>query len=348
MRSPFRRALIAVLLALGANAAATEAVRIDDKFNPAAMAATLLKPQSDGNKTVQGLMRVAIGSFDIEFVTRGSASASETWLSPAGYSGSRPGANVMSLSGVSDADMQAIADQVHARFVRELRATGVDLVPTSQVMNTATFRKLSDAGKSAPHYKSGSHEAATVVTAEGRPVGGASMVSKGGSGSAMDGFSAIAGSLITGRELAVETQAAVINVRMVVRFVEQAGNASLFSRVSGSASDGSKISPTVVAGETRIHVFTAQGGGSFTLQAPLQLDMAAFVGVKDRMSPGSKATGVGLAVLSFALGKNDSGTMTQFDAVADPLRYRELVSNGLARVGSMMVEQLKGLRWTQK
>ena len=345
MRSPVRSALIAVLLALAAMpAAASEAVRIDDKFNAASMAPSLLKPQSDGNKTVRGLIRVAIGAFDVEFVTRGSASAGDTRISPAGFSGSRPGANVMSLAGVSEADMQIIVDQVHARFVRELRSTGLDVVPTSQIMNTSTFRKLADANKAAPYNKGGSHESATVVTAEGRPVSGASLLAKGG-GSAMEGFSAIASSLITGRELAQETQATVINVRMVVRFVEQAGgNASLFSRVAGTPSEASKISPTVAAGETKIHIFTAQGGGSFTLQLPVQMDTDAFAGVKDRMSPGSKATGVGLAVLSFALGKNDSATITQFDAVADPQRYRELVSAGLARIGSMMVEQLKTLR----
>ncbi len=340
MRGPLVHAWIAMLLALAASGAgASEAVRLDEKFNPASMAATLLKPQSDGNKTVRGLMRVAIGSFDVEFVTRGSASVSDSWINPAGYTANRTGSNVMSLSGVGEADMQAIVDQVYGRFVRELRATGLDVVPTSQVMNTNTLRKMLDAGQPVPHYKSGT---------EGRPVSGASLVSKGGAGSAMDGFSAVASSLMAGRELALETEATVIHVRMVVRFVEQAGNASLLSRVAGTAAEASKISPTVVAGETRMHIFTAQGGGSFTLQAPAQMDSAAFIGVKDRMTPGSKATGVGLAVLSFALGKNDSGTMTQFDAVADPQRYRELVGGGLTRVGSMMVEQLKTLRWAPK
>ncbi len=345
MRSPVRSAIFATVLGLAAGSSmAVEAVRIDDKFNTATMAPALFKAQSDGNKTVRGLLRVAIGTFDVEFVTRGSSSASESWLTPAGLNTTRPNGNsVMSLSGVSEADMQAIVDQVHARFVRELRATGLDVVPTSQVMNTNTFRKMADTGKPAPHHKHGGQDAATVVTAEGRPVSGASLVPRGSS--AIEGFSAVAGSLITGHELAEETEATIINVRMVVRFVEQAsGNASLLSRVVGAAPEDTKLSPVVVAGDTKVHIFTAQGGGSFTLQVPLQVDPSAFTGVKDRMSPGSKATGVGLAVLSFALGKNDSGSLTQFEALADPQRYRELVGTGLGRVGSMMVEQIKTLR----
>ena len=290
--------------------------------------------------------RVAIGAFDIEFATKGSSSASATWLNHRNYGSERVSdGSYMALAGLKHADLQAIGDQVHAAFVRELKAAGLEVVPVAQLTDTEAFRKLASGGKTAPYVKSGAFESSTVVTAEGRPVTGASLAPSGGGLSAMGNFSALASAMLSGPDLARELDATVVNVRMVVRFVELPGaSPGLFGRVSGASTVETKVSPTVAAGQTRVQIFAPQGGGAFTLQSPLRIDPAAFTGVKDLMSPGSKATGVGLAVLSFAMGKNDSGALTQFEAVADPLRYRDLVGAGLGQVGSMMVEQLKTLR----
>ncbi len=347
MRFPLRLNLFALALPLCAlPALAADEVHIDPAFSAVSMAPSLLKAQSDGNKTVRGIRRVAIGSFDVEFATRGSSSASATWLNHRNYSVERASdGSYMALAGLKQADFQAIADQVHAAFVRELGAAGLELVPVARVMETDTFRKLAGGGKPAPYLKSGAFESSTVVTAEGRPVTGASLGPAGGSLSAMGNFSSVTSAMLSGPELARELDATVVNVRMVVRFVELPGTSpGLLSRVAGASTAASKVSPTVVAGETTVHLFAPQGGGAFTLQVPLRIDTAAFTGVKDLMSPGSKATGVGLAVLSFAMGKNDSGALTQFEAVADPLRYRELVGAGLGQLASMMAEQIKTLR----
>ncbi len=349
MHAHIKRSLLSALLAVAALPSfAADDVKLDDKFNAAAMASTLLSSQSDGNRAVYGLKRIAIASFDVEFATKGSASASATRMGQANSNGTNNRANAttyMSLGGVSDADLQAIVDQLHTDFVAQLKSAGIEVVPFDKIALAETYRKMVSGGQPSPHKKSGGNESSTVFTAEGRPVAGVSLATGGGGLAALTNFGAITSTMFSGPDIAKELDATVINVRMNVRFVEMASSSStLFGRISGSATVDSKVSPTIAASKTTVHIFTPQGGGAYTLEKPIQIDPAAFVGVKDVTSTGSKATMVGLAVLSMALGKSDSNSIKEFEAVADPVRYRELVGGGLGQVGSMMVERLKTLR----
>ncbi|MES2898105.1 MAG: hypothetical protein V4723_00180 [Pseudomonadota bacterium] len=328
---------------------AADAVKVDSNFDAAAMAPKLIKGQSDDNKMVRGIKRLAIGSFDVEFATKGSSSATATRMGQsanANGSNSRSTTSVsMALAGVNEADFQAIVEQLHADFVKQVKAAGIEVVGVDKVMNTETYRKMAASGKPAPHVKSGGNETSVVVTPEGRPVVGFSLMSKGGGLAALSNFSTFTGTMFTGPDIAKELDATVVNVRMVVRFVEQqSSNSSFLGRVSGSATVESKISPTIVAGDTTVHIFSPQGGGALTLQEPIQIDQAAFTGVRDVTSTAAKATGVGLAVLSFAMGSGSSTQIKEFEAVADPVKYRDLVGNGLGQVSSMMVHQLLMLR----
>lgn len=348
MSHPMRRTLIALCLAAASLAVqAAGSVTLDDKFNAAAMAPTLLKAGSDDNKTVRGLKRVAIGTFDVEFATKGSSSASATAIgSNANGTNNRANASTyMALAGVNEADFQAIVDQLYARFVADLGAAGLEVVPTATVVAAPSYVKMAGSGKPGPHAKSGGRESSVVVTAEGRPVVGVSLATKGGGLAALGNFSAITSTMFSGPDIAKDLDATVLNVRMVVRFVDmKSSDSSFLSRMSGDASVQSKLSPTIAAGDTMVTIYSPQGGGVFTLQSPIQINPAAFVGIKDVTSTSSKATMVGLAVLSMAMGKSDSNSIKELEAVADPVRYRELVGGGLGEVGSMMVEQLKTLR----
>ncbi|TDP61469.1 hypothetical protein [Roseateles toxinivorans] len=331
--------LACVLLALSALSAQAreEALILDAGFKPAELAGTLMKSSTDARE-VRGLKRVAITGFDVEFVTKGAASASATEI---GRSGSASTSVYVTLVGVAEPDFQAIVDQLYAEFVRDVQASGIEVVPAAQLMASGTYRKMAAGGSPAPHKKSGGGEWSTVFTPEGRPVMGLSLQSKGVLG-AFGGLASMSGAIFDNIELQKELDATLLTVRMVVKFVDLASSSSSFlGRISGTASVTGKVSPTIAAGATQMSLQSALGGAQFGLQRPLQIDAAAIPEIKD---VSSVAGNIGLAVLSLAIGKGGSATAVEKEAVADPVRYRELVSAGLGNVRELMVERIKGVR----
>ncbi|PWF54650.1 hypothetical protein [Massilia glaciei] len=333
-----RAAAGALLIAATFHAhAADEPLRADAGFKPAEMAATLMRPDNNA-ATVRGIKRLAITAFDVEFVTKGSAAASATAI---GRSGTANVSMTVTLKGVDDPDFQAIVAQLYADFVREVKAAGIELVPTETIMASAAYRKMAAGGKSSPHRKGGT-EPATVVAPEGRPIMGLSLAVKGGGLAALANFGAVAGGVFSGVELQKELDATLAQVRMVVRFVDLNKSSSGFlNRISGEAKVSAQVNPAIAAGDTNLNLQSGAGGERFSLQRALLLDGGAIPELKDTSSV---AGNVGLAVLSFAIGKGGSSSVVEKEAVADPARYRAVLGGGLGSVGSMMVEQLKTLR----
>jgi len=331
--------LAGALLALSAFSAQAreEALTLDAGFKPAELAATLMKSSTDA-KEVRGLKRVAITGFDVEFVTKGAASASATEI---GRSGTASTSVYVTLVGVAEPDFQAIVDQLYAEFVRDVQAGGIEVVPVAQLMASSTYQKMAAGGSPAPHRKSGGGEWSTVFTPEGRAVMGLSLQSKGLLGGFI-GMASLTSGIFDNLELQKELDATLLTVRMVVKFVDLASSSSsFFGRISGTASVTGKVSPTIAAGATQMTLQSALGGAQFGLQRPLQIDAAAIPELKD---VSSVAANIGLAVLSLAIGKGGSATAVEKEAVADPVRYRELVSAGLGNVRGLMVERIKGVR----
>ena len=86
---------------------------------------------------IKGMKRVALPSFQVEFVTRSSAQASTSGFASAGHSSVSAH---YTLVGVGEADFQALTNQLHADFVRDLQQMGVEVVPFSQVQASPAYR----------------------------------------------------------------------------------------------------------------------------------------------------------------------------------------------------------------
>ncbi|MES3025909.1 MAG: hypothetical protein V4857_30380 [Pseudomonadota bacterium] len=336
-RNTLRAVAGALLVAAAFHAnAANDPIR-GEAVKPAEMAAALMRPDNSA-ATVRGIKRLAITAFDVEFITKGSASSSATEI---GKSGTANVSMTVTLKGVDDPDFQAIVDRLYADFVRDVKAAGIELVPTETIMAAAAYRKMAEGGKASP-YKKGGNEPATVVAPEGRPIMGLSLTVAGGGLAALANFGAVTSSIFGGVELQKELDATLAQVRMVVRFVDLSKSSSSFlNRISGEASVSGQINPAIAAGATTLNLQSGAGGERFSLQRAIMLDGAAIPKIKDTSSV---AGNVGLAVLSFAIGKGGSSSVIEKEAIADPVRYREVLGGGLGSVSTMMVEQLKGLR----
>jgi hypothetical protein len=326
-------------LAMSPVVAANEVVSLENGFNAASAAASLLKPSGD-EKLAQGLKRVAITGFDVEFATHANASASATEI---GHRGTASTSVHVKLTGLSHADYQAIVDKLYADFASELKATGVELVPLARLMESEHYRKMVSAGAKSPHAKDSKGESLTVYTAEGRAVTGTSLSTEGGS--LMTGlatFGSATTNVVSGMELQKELDATLLNVRMVVRFADLASSSKSFlNRISGEASVRTKLNPMISAGSTTMSIQNGAGMVTYILQKPLQINGEAIPELRDTSSV---ATNVGLAVLNMAIGNGSRSSVSEKEAIADPGRYRELVGAGLGTVRELMIEKIKKLK----
>lgn len=329
--------LTLALASLSASANSDEPLMLDSAFKAADQINTLFKSSGDADG-LKGTKRVAITGFDVEFVTKGSASANSMKMS----SGNRVSTNMsVTLVGVTEPDFQGIVDQLYSDFLRDVNAVGIEVVPTSTLMESENYKKMASSGSAAPLKKSGGGEMSTVFTSEKRAVIGDSLRGKGLLG-AFAGMSTTSELITGGLALQKEFDATLVNVHIVVNFVNMSSSNSRFgSSLSGTATVAGKVNPAVVPGTTQLSL---QGGGTnaqFVLQRALQIDAAAIPELKDVTS---HATNIGLAVLSFALGSKSSGSISEKEAIADPVRYRELVGAGLGNVRELIVEQIKAVR----
>jgi hypothetical protein len=318
-------------------AADADPVSLENGFNAAGSSASLMKPSGDV-KPVQGLRRVAITGFDVEFATQANASASATEI---GRRGTASTSMYVKLVGLSQSDYQGIVDKLYSDFVKDLTAAGIEVIPVSRLMASEHFRKMMDAGGKAPYEKSMKGENLTVYSAEGRAVSGASLSAATPLGG-LATFGSVATNIMSSIELQKEIDATLLSVRMVVRFGEMTSSSSSFlNRISGESSVKAKLNPMIAAGSTSIAVQSSGGGISYNLQKPLQISADAISEVKDTSSV---ATNVGLAVLNLAIGHGSSSSVVEKEAIADAGRYRELVGAGLGNVREMMTDRVKSLR----
>ena len=77
-------------------------------------------------EAARGLRQVVIPSFQVEFVTNSGATSTGSGLSQSQVS--------YTLNGPSPQDMQAITDAYYAKFVADLEAAGVKVIPLDEAM----------------------------------------------------------------------------------------------------------------------------------------------------------------------------------------------------------------------
>jgi hypothetical protein len=320
-----------------AHAQKVTAVPLDAAFNPAERALSMVKLSPPSSTALSSARRAAISSFQVEFVTKGAASASSYEI---GRQGTANTNLVITLVGLGSPDYQAMTDHLYDGFVRDLTAMGIEVIPTPTILAAAAYQKMASSGKPSPAETRTKDTWSLVYAPVGMHVYG-----PGSSSTAVAmfaGFSAMSDvmSTLSGNvELSKELDASLVVVRMVVQFVDtKSSDSSWFGRSSGTASVTSSFMPSIAAGTSYMTVTSPTTSSTATLQTPLTVDGSVFKEIKDTSSI---AANVGLALLSAAIGKGGSSSAVEKEAVADPEKYRATVGAGLGTVRSMFMARLR-------
>ena len=228
--------LVAFALPSMASGDKTTPLTVDASFDAAAAAAKGFTIAD--NKALKGIKRVAVPVFAVEFVVADNVSSTTSGFAAAGRATS---SLYYKLLGVGEADFQVITDALHQQFLGDLKASGVEVLDTAQVMAAPTYRKLLATGSPAPIKT----DSTLMMSPPGlgiygfaRTGGGNSAKSKSVFGALSDmgaGFAAV-GAITDTIQLGTELDASLIEVRMRVSFVQLNDDSKgFFGRLSSTA-----------------------------------------------------------------------------------------------------------------
>jgi hypothetical protein len=350
MPTPIRRQLLAAAAAIcllhttlpSAQAAdAPTPVAVDDSFNPATVAAQGFKIAD--NKALKGITRVAVPVFVVDFVTADNVTSQTSGFGGFGRSSS---SMYYKLLGVGEPEFQALTDAMQASFLQKLKDSGLQVLGAEELQASAAYRKLAAGGKKTPIVS----DTNTVLSAQGLNVYGFARASTGvakpssglfGALSGIgDGFSAV-GDVMDSVTLAKELNAATIEVRLRVNFVELAsGNKGFFGRLANSASTSAKAFPSIDG--VMVQVQQGDWRSSMTLDKVLVMDPAVFAEVREKATTaGDVAGAVLVGLIQLASRSSDSSSSKEMEAVADPARYKQIVGAGMNSLSDVVVARLK-------
>ena len=315
------------------------AVALDLGANPISAHVAAFK-SSDPSRS-KGLLRIAIPSIQIEFVTSSSASASAREIGRPGTAGT---SMTVKLVGVGGSDMQAVADRLLRELSTELASAGFEVISAAEMRQAPSYRKLVANANSEPMARGAGDSQSILVGPLALPLYGIAPASGGGAFAALAGMGNVAGmisSALDVAELQKELNAAILSLRLRINFIDlESSSSSFLGRLSGTASVKGKLSLTLT--EAALSLAVANGGlNSVSLSRPLVLPGEA---IKELRDTTSAATNIGLAVLSLAIGRGGSQSVSEKEAVADPQQYQEVLGTSLGAVRAMLVARLSAER----
>ncbi len=319
-------------------------VAVDASFNAADVAANGFKIAD--NKALKGITRVAVPVFVVDFVTADNV---RTQTSGFGSAGRASSALYYKLLGVGEAEFQALTDAMYGDFLQRLKDSGLQVLGKEEFQAAAAYRKLADGGNKAP-IKSDTN---TVLTPPGMPIYGFARMSSGpakpstGVFGALSGigagFSAV-GDVMGSVDLASQLNAATLEVRLRVNFVELAdNNKGFFGRIANTASTTGKAFPSIDG--VMVQVQQGQIRSSMTLANVLVLDPAVFTEVREKPTTAGDVAGAVLTgLIRLASSSRDSSSSTEMEAIVDPARYKQIIGAGMNSLSDVVVARLKAER----
>lgn len=349
MLQPLAAALLSTTLLLAGTAVqakdAPDPVAVDASFKAAEQASKVLTVTD--TKALKSLTKVAVPQFSVEFVTADSVSGETSGFAAAGRASVTAS---YKLIGVGKDEFQAMAEALYADFLRELQASGLEVVSADQLAAAPSYRKQVAGGTQMPVV----NDSAITVAPAGMAMYGMGRAVAEGSGKKSGLFSGLAafgnvmsaiGSASDNVELQKELgNAALLEVHMKVHFVKLTNNnKGFFGRLSSTASVSAKAYPSVTSAS--MTVLSGFEGSTVSLKQPLTLDAAAFSDVREEATTAKDVAGAVLAgLINMASGSKNTSDYKRYETVADAGKYREVVGGGLGVVREMMVARLKAER----
>lgn len=178
-----------------------------EAFTPKGMLAKA--PGAVGN----GIRKVVVAGFQVEFASEQKAIMRGQGLG-AGLASTTD--VIYALKGVSDTQMQAVADKLLAAFVANLQGRGYEVLPTGVLTQTDYRDSLLKANQPPVHHERGS-AIDLVFTPTEKQVDNASVIATA-KGTAPDVFARFLGGLGPGPRAADALQANIVHVRLKVDF----------------------------------------------------------------------------------------------------------------------------------
>jgi hypothetical protein len=300
---------LALLVATGAFAKAPPT--FDPAADPAALARTFL----DGDKVdaLAGVKRIAIVGFRVEFGVENSAKAQSSGTT--GWTASR---SDIKLVGPTDADRQAIADQLYDRFVAGLTSLGFEVLPYDVVKQEKNYQSMqarfhkdyapvgTQVGKS---VFVGAHDMPIYFTNEDKHLG---------LGAAFSGGFTVQPQNIEA-QIAKALDAAVVRATIDVQFADMKTSGGMFhSSSSIKTSEGLTIVP-----EMSKYYIVTPGSGKVRVELKETVAIASdAIDMKD-VTTGKEKTEEGIGnALGVLLGSGGSHSTRHYEATATPDGYR--------------------------
>lgn len=289
-------------------------------------------------EAARGLRQVVIPSFQVEFVTASGATSTGSGLSQAQVS--------YTLNGPSPEDMQAITDAYYAKFVAELEAAGVKVIPLEEATaRSPGLVRLMNLAKPAPYVRGRANRSAFYsppgmkfyfTPNDGRATGFGDTMTTNGS--------------YVPEEMAMkELDAGVMGVRMVVDFAEiQARGRGVLGMRPMTAKVSSKANVALLPVDTQLWVLTPKAKSTpmdlghrlrYALTGAIVMPDSV-VSATDTTTAGSKmGDALGSAIGAFA---GVGGTKTRtYEVTVDPVIWRRDVSAAIDQVGALLIARLK-------
>ncbi len=303
---------------------------------------------NDNAVSFKGAKRVAIDQFGVEFITT---------LKAAGTGGGASAVVQADLLGVSDAAMQALANQAYRDTVAALLKAGFDVVPMEELQAWPEYRELAGKmGQSSPYVVDDTGAVSKIYAPTGMK---AYFQTSGQRGSLSDRMTAFNGAYgAQASALAKTMNVHFVRFHFLASFGTAAASKGFLANVAGRASASVDPGPTLFAQETQAQIVSQEGqrifrtssrggvNGSIYLDRPLRIaapgfELADTTTAESKQSDNvSNAVSLGIAMLA----GSRSARSTRHASSAVTLTDAQFTETYLRMVGiarDAMVERLK-------
>lgn len=290
---------------------------------------------------VRGLKQVVIASFQVEFVMASSAASTGSSFQQSKVS--------YTLSGPSEQDMQAITNAYFDKFVSELTASGVTIIPLQDaIARSPGMVRLMNMAKPAPYIRGGANRSGFYSPPGYKfyffPLDGRAK----GMGDTMT----TTGSQVPEEMAMKELDAGVLGVRMVVDFAEiEARGRGVLGMRPPTARVKSKANVALLPVDTQLWVITPQAKSTYmdlghraryALTSPIVMP-DSIVSADDTTTRGSKIGDGVASAIGLLAGVGATKTRT-YEVTVDPILWSKDVSAAMDEVGKVMIARLNADR----
>lgn len=290
---------------------------------------------------VKGVKQVVIASFQVEFVMNSSAASTGSSFQQSKVS--------YTLAGPSEQDMQAITNAYFDKFVAELTATGVTVIPLQDaIARSPGLQRLMNMSKPAPYVRGGGNRSGFYSPPGYKfyftPLDGRAK----GLGDTMT----TTGSFVPEEMAMKELNAGVLGVRMVVDFAEiEARGRGVLGMRPPTARVKSKANVALLPVDTQLWVMTPQAKSTamdqghrarYALTSPIVMP-DSIVSADDTTTGASKLSD-GVASAIGVLGGFGGQKTRTYQVTVDPAAWSKDVSAAMDEVGKVMIARFNADR----